>query len=158
MRNIGVYHAVFAAFLSVGLFAGCGENGRPDYMKIAGGGLTFNYRYSEARAVIVGRQVTPLPQGASVEALFDIPGETRRERVSRPAIEGKLTYKLESSPLSGIKKGIPLKVTLLVIDATGKEIDREETQYVSDVDQDGLPTKPLVDPSKPNVVPQLENL
>jgi hypothetical protein len=158
MRNIGVYNAAFAVFLSVVLLAGCGENGRPDYMKIAGGGLTFNYRYSEARAVIVGRQVTPLPQGASVEALFDIPGETRRERVSRPAIEGKLTYKLESSPLFGIKKGIPLKVTLLVIDAAGKEIDREETQYVSDVDQDGLPTKPLVDPSKPNYVPWLENL
>jgi hypothetical protein len=158
MRNIGAYQVGFWAFLSACLLAGCGENGRPDYMKIAGGGLTFNYRYSEARAVIVGRQVTPLPQGASVEALFDIPGETRRERVSRPAIEGKLTYKLESSPLSGIKKGIPLKVTLLVFDATGREIDREETQYVSDVDQDGLPTKPLVDPSKPNYVPWLENL
>lgn len=155
MRNIGICNLVFAAFL----FTGCGEqNGQTDYMKIAGGGLTFNYRYSEARAVIVGRQVTPLPQGASVAALFDIPGETRRERVSRPAIEGKLIYKLESSPLTGIKKGVPLKVTLLVIDATGKEIDREETQYVSDIDQEGLPTKPLVDPSKPNYVPQLENL
>lgn len=154
MRNMGIYHLVFAALL----LAGCSENGQTDYMKIAGGGLTFNYRYSEARAVIVGRQVTPLPKGANVEALFDIPGETRRERVSRPAIEGKLTYKLESSPLTGIKKGVPLKVTLLVIDATGKEIDREETQYVSDIDQEGLPTKPLVDPSKPNYVPWLENL
>ena len=154
MRNIGICHLVFAAVL----LAGCGGNGETDYMRIAGGGLTFNYRYSEARAVIVGRQVTPLPKGASVEALFDIPGETRRERVSRPAIEGKLTYKLESSPLTGIKKGVPLKVTLLVFDEAGKEIDREETQYVSDIDQDGLPTKPLVDPSKPNYVPQLENL
>jgi hypothetical protein len=158
MRNISIYHVSFWALLSAGLLAGCGENGSPDYMKIAGGGLTFNYRYSEARAVIVGRQVTPLPQGASVAALFDIPDGTRRERVSRPAIEGKLTYKLESSPLMGIKKGVPLKVTLLVIDATGKEIDREETQYVSDIDQEGLPTKPLVDPSKPNYVPWLENL
>jgi hypothetical protein len=154
MRNIGIWNLVFAVFL----LAGCGENGQTDYMKIAGGGLTFNYRYSEARAVIVGRQVTPLPKGANVEALFDIPGETRRERVSRPAIEGKLIYKLESSPLTGIKKGVPLKVTLLVIDATGKEIDREETHYVSDIDQEGLPTKPLVDPSRPNYVPQLENL
>jgi hypothetical protein len=154
MKTTGICYLVFAAVL----LAGCGENGQTDYMKIAGGGLTFNYRYSEARAVIVGRQVTPLPKGSSVEALFDVPGETRRERVSRPAIEGKLIYKLESSPLMGIKKGVPLKVTLLVIDAAGKEIDREETQYVSDVDQEGLPTKPLVDPSKPNYVPWLENL
>ena len=154
MINVSKCCMVFTALL----FVGCTENGQTDYMKIAGGGLTFNYRYSEARAVIVGRQVTPLPKGSSVEALFDIPGETRRERVSRPSIEGKLIYKLESSPLTGIKKGVPLKVTLLVIDATGKEIDREETQYVSDIDQEGLPTKPLVDPSKPNYVPQLENL
>jgi len=154
MINVSKCCMVFTALL----LAGCTENGQTDYMKIAGGGLTFNYRYSEARAVIVGRQVTPLPEGSSVEALFDIPGETRRERVSRPSIEGKLIYKLESSPLTGIKKGVPLKVTLLVIDATGKEIDREETQYVSDIDQEGLPTKPLVDPSKPNYVPQLENL
>jgi hypothetical protein len=154
MMKVSKCSMVFTALV----LAGCAEDGQTDYMKIAGGGLTFNYRYSEARAVIVGRQVTPLPKGASVDALFDIPGETRRERVSRPAIEGKLTYKLESSPLTGIKKGAPLKVTLLVVDATGKEIDREETQYVSDVDQEGLPTKPLVDPSRPNYVPWLENL
>lgn len=155
MRNAGKFLLALAALL----LAGCGgQNGQIDYMKIAGGGLTFNYRYSEARAVIVGQQVTPLPEGASVEALFDIPGQARRERVARPALEGKLIYKLESSPLTGIKKGVPLKVTLLVIDASGKEIDREETQYVSDIDQDGLPSRPLVDPSKPNYVPQLENL
>jgi hypothetical protein len=139
--------------------AGCGDADAPvDYLKIAGGGLTFNYRYSQATMVVVGRQMLPLPEGAKVEALFDTPGQTERERVSRPAIAGKLTYKLESSFLRGIKKGVPLKVTLLVIDADGKEIDRDETQYVSDVDQDKLPTKPLVDPSKPNYVPQLENL
>lgn len=147
-----------ATVAAAALLSACGQNGPPDYMRIAGGGLTFNYRYSEARAIIVGRQVTPLPEGSSVEALFDIPGQTRREKVSRPALAGKLVYKLESSPLTGIKKGVPLKVTLLVVDAAGKEIDREETQYVSDVDQDALPTKPLVDPSKPNYVPQLENL
>jgi hypothetical protein len=141
------------------LLAGCGESDDDkDYIKVAGGGLSFNYRYSEARAVIVGRQVQPLPQGARVEALFDVPGQTRRERVSRPAISGKIIYKLESSPLAGLKKGVPIHVTLIVVDAAGKEIDREERQYVSDVDQEGLPSKPLVDPSKPNYVPQLENL
>ncbi len=137
----------------------CGENSGPkDYLKIAGGGLTFNYRYSQATIVIIGRQVTPIPTGSTIEALFDQPDGNGRASDSRPMIEGKLTYKLESQPLLGIKKGKPLKVTLRVIDVSGKEIDRDETQFISDVDQDTLPTQPLVDPSKPNYIPRLENL
>lgn len=141
------------------LLAGCGQDDGPkQYIKIAGGGLTFNYRYSQATMVVVGRQLNPMPEGSVVEALFDIPGETARESVIRPAVPGKLSYKLESKYLLGIKKGVPLKVTLRVVDARGVELDREETQFTSDIDQDQLPTKPLVDPSKPNYVPQLENL
>lgn len=149
-----------AAGLAIAGFtlAACGgDDGPVDYMKIAGGGLTYNYRYNEARAVIVGRQITPLPAGASVVALFDVPGENRRERVQRPAIDGKLLYKLDSSPLSGLKVGTSLKVTLLVIDAAGQEVDREEKVFVSDVDQSKLPQKPLVDTSQPQVVPRLED-
>jgi hypothetical protein len=154
-----IRHYVVVSTLVALLLEGCGEQAsKPDYMKIAGGGLTFNFRYSEARAVIVGRQVTPLPDGATVEALFDVPGQSRREKVSQPAVGGRILYKLQSSPLKGIKKGVPLNVTLIVTDASGKEIDRDETQFVSDVDQDTLPSKPLVDPEKPNYVPRLENL
>ncbi|MCA0431979.1 MAG: hypothetical protein LCH46_01840 [Proteobacteria bacterium] len=138
--------------------AGCGDDGPPDYLAIAGGGITFNYRYSQATMVVVGKQLTPMPEGARVEALFDIPGAKDREVVSRPVMKGKLTYKLESSYLTGIRKGEPLKVTLRLVAADGQELDRVETQYTSDVDQSTLPSKPLVDPSKPNYVPQLENL
>jgi hypothetical protein len=149
----------FLFVMSMGFaLAACGENGPKDYMTIAGGGLTFNYRYSQATMVIVGRQISPLPEGATVEALFDIPGTDQRETVSRPRIAGKLSYKLESSYLQNIKKGEPLNVTLRVLDAKGVELDREETTFTSDVDQDTLPSKPLVAPDKPNYVPQLENL
>ena len=141
------------------LISGCGEdNAPPDYVRIAGGGITFNYRYSQATMVLVARTMTPLPDGATIEALFDIPGKNTRESVVRPMIKGKLTYKMESSYLTGIKKNVPLKVTLRVLDANGIVIDQEERVFTSDFDQDKLPTKPLVDPSKPNYVPQLENL
>ncbi len=146
-------------FLVASALVACGEDDGPrDYIKIAGGGLKFNYRYSQATMVIVGKQISPLPEGAMVEALFDIPGETTPERVSRPAIQGKLTYQLESKLLTGIKKGAPLNVVLRVVDEAGKELDREQTAFTSDVDQDTLPTKPLVKPDAPNYVPQLENL
>ena len=141
------------------LVAACSDGSGPkDYMKIAGGGLTYNYRYAQATMVIVGRQVSPMPEGSMVEALFDIPGEAARESVTRPAMKGKLSYKLESKYLNGIRKGVPLKVTLRVLDANGVELDREETQFTSDVDQSTLSNKPLVDPAKPNYVPLPENL
>jgi hypothetical protein len=144
--------------LTVSLF-GCGDEAvAPDYLRIAGGGLNFNYRYSELRMVLVAKQVSPLPEGSTLVVLFDIPGSTARERVERPALTNKLTYKLESSPLFGVKKDQTLTATLLLIAPDGKELDRDEKRYVSDRDQEGLPTKPLIDPSKPNYLPQLENL
>jgi len=147
------------SFLAPVLLAGCGEDDGPrDYLKIAGGGLTFNYRYSQATAVVVAKQVYPLPDGAMVEVTFDLPGKQGQERVERPAIAGKLSYKLESSPMTGIRKGEPLQVTLLVRDAKGLVIDRDETHYTSDVNQSDLPSEPLVQPDKPNYIPQLENL
>jgi hypothetical protein len=149
--------AVVCVLIALAL-SSCKEDGPKDYMKIAGGGLIFNYRYSQATMVIVGKQMSPLPNASQVEALFEIPGEKEPERVTRPAQNGKLTYKLESKYLTGIKKGVPLKVVLRVIDKDGKEIDREETTFTSDVDQDTLPSKPLVQPDAPNYVPQLENL
>jgi hypothetical protein len=140
------------------VLSSCKEEGPPDYMKIAGGGITFNYRYSQATMVLVGKQLSPLPEGSRVEALFDIPGEQEPELVSRPAHSGKLTYKLESKYLTGIKKGVPLKAILRVVDKDGKEIDRDETAFTSDVDQSTLPSKPLAQPDAPHYVPQLENL
>jgi hypothetical protein len=136
---------------------GCFESGPKRYIKIGGGGLTFNYRYSQATIVLVAQPVSPMPAGSQIQALFDIPGESQRQLVSRQVVEGQLSYKMESKYLTGIKKGVPLKVTLIALDPTGKELDRQETQFTSDMDQEGLPTKPLIDPSKPNYIPHLEN-
>lgn len=141
------------------MLSGCfGDDTPADYMKIAGGGITFNYRYSQANLVVVGKRLAPLPKDASVVALFDVPGEATRQRVSMPVHDGKLTYKLTSKNLAGIKKGVPLKVTLLLVDADGTELDRDEMTRTSDVDQDSLPSEPLTDPSSPAIVPQLWNL
>jgi hypothetical protein len=150
--------AILVLGLSVFL-SGCGDDTGPkDYLAIAGGGLTFNYRYSQATSVVVAKMLSPLPEGAVVEATFDLPGNQGQERVERPALVGKLSYKMESSPMKGIRRGEPLKVTLLVRDAKGLVIDRDETRYTSDVDQSDLPSLPLVQPDKPNYIPQLENL
>jgi hypothetical protein len=123
----------------------CGDDGPPQYLKIAGGGIQFNYRISEASMVVVAQQTQPLPPGSRVEALFDVPGTTERQSTFSPAMEGKLTYLLQSDKLMNITKGGQYKVTIRLIDQSGKELDRKDTVFTSDEDQATLPTKPLVD-------------
>ena len=127
------------------MLAGCGESGPIQYLKIAGGGIQFNYRYSQASMVVVAQQTHPLPESSHIEALFDVPGTNTRETVSSPTIDGKLSYLLQSPKLTGFTKGGKYNVTIRLIDKTGKELDRKDTIFTSDEDQSTLPDKPLVD-------------
>lgn len=140
------------------LLQACGDDGTPrDYFKIAGGGITFNYRYSEAGMVVIAQQKYPLPNGSIVEAQFDLPDQpNKRETVKLPAVEGKLTYKLQSKPMFGFKKGGQYNVTIRLLDNAGKELDRDDTKFISDEDQSTLPAKPLVEGLE--FTPHLENL
>jgi len=138
------------------LLGGCWESGPIEYLKIAGGGIQFNYRVSEASMVVIAQQVNPLPEGSKVEALFDIPGTNTRESVVLPSMEGKLTYRLQSQKLMNITKDTPYKVTILLRDKDGKELDRKDTTYHSEVDQSTLPDKPLVD--DPAFTPNFQNI
>jgi hypothetical protein len=148
-RILGVIAVIF--------LQSCGSDEGPhDYLKIAGGGITFNYRYSEAGMVLIAQQKYPLPHGSIVEAQFDVPNQKTRETVSLPALNGKLTYKLQSSPMFGFKKGGEYNVTLRLLDNAGKQLDRDDTKFVSDEDQSTLPKKPLVDGLE--FTPHLENL
>ncbi len=144
------------SLIFVVLLVGCGENGPPEYLKIAGGGIQFNYRVSEASMIVIAQQKQPLPEGSTVEALFDVPGTNTRETVSLPALDGKLTYKLQSSKMMNITKGGKYKVTIRLVDKSGKELDRKETVYESDTDQSTLPDKPLAE--GPALTPHLENI
>ncbi len=144
-------------FFSLLLLVACGDDGAPkDYLKIAGGGITYNYRYSQAGMTVIAQQKYPFPAGSRVEAQFDLPGQNKRETVSLPAMEGKLTYKLQSGAITGLKKGGEYNVTIRLLDNAGKELDREDTKFTSDQDQDLLPDKPIV--SGLEFTPQLENL
>lgn len=147
----------FCLVIACLFLSACGDdNGPKDYLKIAGGGITYNYRYSQASMVVIAQQKYPLPEGSIVEAQFDLPGQSVRQIVTLPSITGKLTYKLQSDALLGIKKGGEYTVTIRLLDRSGKQLDRDDRVYVSDVDQATLPTKPLVEGIA--LTPHLENL
>lgn len=143
----------FVLLILATMLSACGSG---DYVRIAGGGISFNYRYSQASMVLIAEQRRPLPQGATVQALFDVPDSQNRAIVQLPAMEGKLTYKLQTEPLLGFTKGGSYKVTLALIGADGKTIETHDTTYTSDEDQSTLPKKPLVEGLE--FTPHLENL
>ena len=138
------------------LLTGCGDNGPTQYLKISGGGIQFNYRYSEASMVVVAQLTHPLPDDSRIEALFDLPGTNTRQSVLTQPFEGKLSYLLQSQKLAGISKGGKYNVTVLLLDKGGKELDRQEKVFTSDEDQSTLPDKPLVDGLE--FTPHLENI
>lgn len=146
---------VFLGLCAAALLSACGD-GPITYLKIAGGGIAFNYRYSQASMIVIAQQKYPLPQGSIVEAQFDIPGTTARQTVTLPSMEGKITYKLQSDPLLHITKGGQYNVTIRLLDKDGKQLDRQDRIFVSDEDQSTLPSKPLVEGL--DFKPHLENL
>ena len=97
-------------------------------------------------------------EGSKFVALFEIPGETAPQRIEVANNPNALDFKFESKALRGIKKDVPLHVSILAIDEKGIQLDEIKKQFVSDVDQDSLPNKPLMNPNSPGYVPQLENL
>jgi hypothetical protein len=154
-----LFYLVVCLFFSALTLVGCGDNQKPKkYLQLMGGGLTFNYRYSKATMVVVVRRVSPIAEGGKFVALFEIPGQAIPDRVEVLNNPNTLTFKLESKTLKGIKKGVPLHVTVWAINEKGVQLDEVKTQFVSDVDQDTLPTKPLMDPNTPGYVPYLENM
>lgn len=153
-----LFNLVLCLILATLTLVGCGDAQKPKkYLQFMGGGLTFNYRYSRATMVVVVRRVSPIADGGKFVALFEVPGEGARQRIEVPNNPETLTFKLESKALTGIKKDVPLHVTVLAVDEKGVQLDEYKTQFVSDVDQDTLPTKPLMDPNKPGYVPLPEN-
>lgn len=156
MKLIAASIVLFAASIFV---VGCSDvQQKKNYLKFMGGGLTFNYRYSKATMVVVVKTVSPIHEGGRIQAQFEIPGEAAVQIVELSVNPESLIYKFESKALSGIKKDIPLHVSVLAFDENNVQLDQIKNQFVSDIDQDSLPTKPLMDPNKPGYVPLPENM
>ena len=60
-------------------------------------------------------------------------------------VPGRLQYKFQTGDLDGIEAGHHYRAILTLLDAeTGRELDRLEKTFKTDVDQSKLPDKPLV--------------
>ena len=132
-----------AFILAALLLAACSNDSGP-YLKITGGGFIFNYRLASAMLGILVVAERDLPAGGAIEVAFTDPsgGEPLVVREEIPAGESQFDFRFER--LTGIRKDVDYVVTVRLLDASGKEAERIERTYRSDIDQAAtMPDKPL---------------
>ena len=122
------------------LLTACGEQ-KTDTFKIAGGGLQFNLGTSQATMIVIAQQIASPPNGATLEAQFDLPGTNTRQSLSQPITHDRLQYRFESQALTGLVKGANYNVSILLHDKNGTVIERKDTVFTSSEDQSDLPIK-----------------
>src|SRR5262249_42533126 len=136
---------VFAgAILAMGVLAGCSsEDDKSPYLELRGGGFLFNYRIAEATGSLVLGALRKLPEKSVIEVNFENPAGGAaiilREEV-RPQ-EDKFDF--NTPPLKGIVKDKPYAVTIRLLDKDGKELQKIEKPFKSNLDSTVLPDKPL---------------
>lgn len=134
-------------WLIVVLFAvaGCKEDQNAPYLEFAGGGFIFNYRTAEAFYGFVAKPVRSLPEGAVIEAQFEVPNSATPYVVTEIVKPGMLQFSFRTPDLKGVEKGHPYKAVMrLLASPSGPEIARYERAFHTDVEQASLPDKPLV--------------
>ncbi len=129
------------AWLAFGL-AACEDNSSAPYLKIAGGGFVFNYRYSVFTYGFVAKPLRPLPPASTLEARFQLPDSDKQYVTTLPVKDGKMQYVFETQALHGVKKNTPYKVQLRLLESgTGRMLAELEQEFRSTADQASLPAK-----------------
>jgi hypothetical protein len=122
--------------------AACSDDSGP-YLELQGGGFIFNYRIAEATMGLVAVPVRALPENATVEARFENPAGGPPIVLDEKALSTTAKFAFTTPPLTGIVADKDYKVTLRLLDADGKEVEKIEKNFRSQVDQAMLPEKPL---------------
>ncbi len=129
-------HRLIALFVALLLLVSCGDDPSKPYLKIVGGGFTNDVINAVVTYSVAVKRLKPWPSGSVIEATFDLPNSDRKYVTVEPTSQYKEKYLLESEPLHGLKKGMPLTVKLRLLEtAGGKELAEVEKAFQSDQDQ-----------------------
>jgi hypothetical protein len=132
------------ASLAVVVAAGCSSrDDNSPYLDIQGGGFMFNYRIAEATAALVVAPLRPLPEGSVIETSFENPAGGDAIIVRQEGSPKETTFEFTTPPLKGIVADRKYRVTLRLLDKDGKELQRIDKDFHSQLDQSVLPEKPL---------------
>ena len=138
-------HVLFATtMLATAALAGCLDDDKSPYVELRGGGFQFNYRIAEATATVVLGTLRKLPANSLIEVNFENPAGGAAIVLRKPVGADDTSVDFSTPPLTGIVKDKPYQVTIRLLDKDGKELQRIEKPYKSNLDQAVLPEKPLV--------------
>ncbi|OCP01381.1 MULTISPECIES: hypothetical protein [unclassified Ensifer] len=140
-RTIGIFAAVTLALLA----AGCQRETGPDPLKLTGKMFVFNYRLAYAVYTITLQKTEAVPEGSVVIATFENPVGGAPFTLTRKLFPRLDRVVLESPDLTCVKKEKPYAVTIEVKGPAGETLQKLETTVTSDIDQDILPAKALVE-------------
>jgi hypothetical protein len=139
MRRKFLAAPVFAALV---LLAACSGDSGP-YLELGGGSFIFNYRVAEATAGFALGVLRPLPQGAVVEASLENPDGGAPIVLRQKAGSSDKRFDFVTPALHGIKADKDYMMTIRLVGADGKELQKIEKNFRSNVDESVLPEKPL---------------
>ncbi|NRP71080.1 hypothetical protein ILFOPFJJ_01963 [Ensifer psoraleae] len=140
MKKFAIIVLIAAAAL-----AGCQRETGPDPLKLTGKMFVFNYRLAYATYMITLNKTEPVPDGSIVIAHFENPAGGEPLTLERKLFPKLDKVVLESPDISCVKKEKPYAVTIEVKGPNGATLQKLETTVISDVDQDILPAKALVE-------------
>lgn len=124
---------------------GCQRETGPDPLKLTGKMFVFNYRLAYATYMITLSKLEPVPEGSIVVATFENPAGGAPLTLTRKLFPKLEKVVLESPDITCVKKEKPYAVTIEVKGPTGQALQTLETTVTSDIDQDMLPAKALVE-------------
>ena len=130
------------ALTAMASVAACSNESGP-YLDVTGGSFIFNYRLATASAGIIVVAQRDLPENAAVEIAFEDPAGGPPLVQVEKAAAGVRHFSFTFEPLSGIEADVDYLATVRLLDSEGKELERIDTPYRSQVDQSILGDKPL---------------
>ncbi|MCA1439011.1 membrane lipoprotein lipid attachment site-containing protein [Ensifer sp. IC4062] len=136
---------IIITLIAATALAGCQRETGPDPLKLTGKMFVFNYRLAYATYMITLNKTEPVPDGSVVVASFENPAGGGPLTLTRKLFPKLDKVTLESPEISCVKKEKPYVVTIEVKGPDGATLQKLETTVTSDVDQDVLPAKPLVE-------------
>ena len=132
------------ALLPIVLLCACQRETGPDPLKLTGKMFVFNYRLAYATYVVTLDRNAPVPEGSVVKAEFENPAGGAALTLERKLFPNLKRVALESPDITCVKKGVPYRVAISVVDPDGAVLQSLETEVISDLDQSALPASALV--------------
>lgn len=125
--------------------SGCQRETGPEPLKLTGKMFVFNYRLAYATYMVTLAKTEPVPDGSVVIARFENPAGGDALVLERKLFPKLEKVVLESPDVACVKKDRAYAVTIEVKGPEGQPLQRLETTVTSDIDQDILPAKALVE-------------